>query len=238
MNAVELEEKLIRDIEAGIFDSETGKLPSEPELIKKYGVTRYTLRNALSSLVAQGIVYQAQGKGTFIRKRRHNHYLTLNDTTGLTVAAQHQGIEITTVSAKLSIVKAKEAQFLPEDVELDPEEELYFVERLRYLEAAPFVMEYAYYRKEIVPYLDQEIIVGSIYNYLKESLGLNLGFSDKFIYCDECEQEVAQALQLKAGMPVLILEDEAYLAKGPLFNFSKLYYHYKYSKIFMLAKVN
>lgn len=238
MNAKELEEKLIADIYSGIFESAMGKLPSEPELIKQYGVTRYALRNALASLVAQGLVYQAQGKGTFIRQRQQNQYVTLNDTTGLTNAARHKGKKLTTISAKLSVVTGKEAHFYPTDTKIDPEEELYFVERLRYLEDQPFVMEYSYYRKKQVPYLDQEIIEGSIYSYLKENVGLNLGFSDKFIYCDECTQDsVAEVLQLTKGMPVLILEDEAYLAKGDLFNFSKLYYHYKQSKFFLLSKV-
>ncbi len=45
------------------------KLPSERQLCKDYEVSRTTVRNALGSLVNSGVLYQIQGKGTFVRER-------------------------------------------------------------------------------------------------------------------------------------------------------------------------
>lgn len=60
-------DKLRREIEHGKF-SETGKLPTEFELVKIYDVSRQTIRQAIGSLKSEGVVYQIQGSGTYISK--------------------------------------------------------------------------------------------------------------------------------------------------------------------------
>jgi len=41
------------------------KLPSEHELVKKFEVSRQTIRQAFSDLANEGLIYKQQGKGTF-----------------------------------------------------------------------------------------------------------------------------------------------------------------------------
>ena len=44
------------------------KLPNEIELASLLGVSRATLREAVRSLIAQGVLYVRRGRGTFISK--------------------------------------------------------------------------------------------------------------------------------------------------------------------------
>jgi GntR family transcriptional regulator, phosphonate transport system regulatory protein len=46
-----------------------GKLPTEPELMKRFGVSRFTVRQALGHLETRGLVRAEQGRGTFVHKR-------------------------------------------------------------------------------------------------------------------------------------------------------------------------
>ena len=237
MNAKKLVDILGADIAQYKIQDSNGRLPNEPSLMEYYGVTRYTLRIALNNLVEQGIIYQVQGKGTFVRKRFQNNSITLDQTSGFTEEARRLGKDLKTIYAKLSLIKASEAEFLPRDGQIDDNEELYFVERLRYLDDDPFVLENSYYRKKFIPYLNQEIIETSIYSYIKQALKINLGFADKLIFCEVCLQKQAKFLELNEGDPVLVLKDEAYLNTGEIFNFSKLYYHPR-TQFFMLAKMD
>lgn len=44
-----------------------GRLPSEPELARRHGVSRATIRRAIAALVAEGVLEARHGAGTFIR---------------------------------------------------------------------------------------------------------------------------------------------------------------------------
>ena len=64
-----LYEDLIDKLLEEISTMEKGaKLPSERQLCKDYEVSRTTVRNALGHLVNLGILYQVQGRGTFVRE--------------------------------------------------------------------------------------------------------------------------------------------------------------------------
>ena len=58
-------DKLYEMIKEGEFSHES-RLPSEPDLAKLMGVSRMTLRQALSLLQEDGIIKNIRGKGNFI----------------------------------------------------------------------------------------------------------------------------------------------------------------------------
>lgn len=64
---VSVYDKLFKLIMDGIFPSGS-KLPTEPELAKMLGVSRMTLRQALTLLQDDGLVNSIHGKGNFITK--------------------------------------------------------------------------------------------------------------------------------------------------------------------------
>lgn len=47
-------------------DFADGRLPAEPDLARRFGVSRMTLRRALAALVDEGVVVSRQGQGTFL----------------------------------------------------------------------------------------------------------------------------------------------------------------------------
>ncbi len=50
-----------------------GVLPSEPELARRFHVSRTTIRRALSRLAAEGIIERRRGSGTFVRGEERFH---------------------------------------------------------------------------------------------------------------------------------------------------------------------
>ncbi|MEH7377755.1 GntR family transcriptional regulator [Neobacillus drentensis] len=64
-------DKLYKLIMDGTFPPDS-RLPTEPELAKVFGVSRMTLRHALSLLQEDGLVKNIHGKGNFITKFHKN----------------------------------------------------------------------------------------------------------------------------------------------------------------------
>jgi DNA-binding GntR family transcriptional regulator len=58
------------DLRNGILEGRYppgGALPSEPELVRKYSVSRPTVRKAIDTLVSEGLAYVMRGRGSFVR---------------------------------------------------------------------------------------------------------------------------------------------------------------------------
>ncbi|NTF42512.1 phosphonate metabolism transcriptional regulator PhnF [Rhizobium sp. AC27/96] len=60
-------EILAADIAAGTL-APGARLPTEPELMERFGVSRFTVRQALGHLEQRGLVRAEQGRGTFVHK--------------------------------------------------------------------------------------------------------------------------------------------------------------------------
>ena len=53
------------DVSSGVYPPES-QIPSEQEMCARYGVSRVTVRRAISELTDEGILRKQQGKGTFV----------------------------------------------------------------------------------------------------------------------------------------------------------------------------
>lgn len=69
-----LKTRLHRELKERIADGRypTGsQLPSEAEMVEEFGVSRSTVRSALSGLEAEGLIVRRWGVGTFVSDRQH-----------------------------------------------------------------------------------------------------------------------------------------------------------------------
>ena len=83
-------EILAADIAAGTL-APGQKLPTEPELMERFGVSRFTVRQALGHLEQRGLVRAEQGRGTFVHKGVLDY--TLSKRTRFSKNLIEQGFE-------------------------------------------------------------------------------------------------------------------------------------------------
>ncbi len=70
----QLSDLLRRQIEEGKIKPDHS-IPSERSLCEKFRISRITVRQAISEMINQGMLYRKQGKGTFVAKRKITHGL-------------------------------------------------------------------------------------------------------------------------------------------------------------------
>lgn len=84
----QIEQVLASEIAASGF-GESGRLPSEGDLAKRFGVNRHTVRRAMLGLAAQGLVSVEQGRGTFVQPGAIDY--TIGRRTRFTENLREQG---------------------------------------------------------------------------------------------------------------------------------------------------
>ncbi|PGA29308.1 GntR family transcriptional regulator [Bacillus thuringiensis] len=222
---------LEQNIRDGLFN-ETKKLPTEEALMNRFEVSRNTIRKVISQLVNRGYIFQVQGSGMFLRETSVTDYINLGSLRGLTKNLVSQNIE--TKVLELEVIDADEE--IAKQMQCEAGTRLYFLKRLRIVDAKPFSIEVSYFKKDIIPYLNEEIALSSVYSYFIEDLRLNIGFADKVISCEKVNKENAQLLELNEGDPALLIENTVYLVNGTIFELSQSMFHYEKAKL--LNRIN
>ncbi|MBP6176736.1 MAG: GntR family transcriptional regulator [Anaerolineales bacterium] len=84
------------------------RLPSEPELAKRLGVSRATLREAMRSFETQGLIRRRQGSGTFVVGKVQALDSGLEVLESLETMAKRLGLEVTVSDLSVEAVSADE----------------------------------------------------------------------------------------------------------------------------------
>ncbi|MCD9594173.1 GntR family transcriptional regulator [Streptomyces hygroscopicus] len=207
-------------IDKGRF-REGDKLPSETELVDHFGVSRMTVRNALSLLQQEGLAVSEHGKGVFVRPRPPVRRLASDR-----FARRHrdQGKAAFTVEAEA-------AGSRPEVDSLEVKEERpsqdisarlgsprkVLARRRRYLlDGRPVEFATSYLPLDLArntPIAQPNPGPGGIYARLEE-MGHRLDHFDEEIRARMPSPAEVRTLQLASGVPVIHLVRTAYDAEG------------------------
>jgi len=182
------------------------KLPSEVELAHTCGVNRNTLRQAISELVAMGLVRKVKGTGTFVAaaapvELRHKleHILSFADLM------RDSGIKEETRILEKGVETAGEK--VAEALFLDPGERVVAVRRVRAGDGIPYIYEESYLPydrfKEI---LDMDL-TGSMYRLYSEYFHVQLTRCKQTISAVNLDEEIAGILELPENAAGIFLEN-------------------------------
>ena len=135
---IQIHNELRENIEAGKWQIGE-KIPAERELAAEFGVSRMTLRQAIQTLVDDGILERRVGAGTYVANRKVQEKMA--GVTSFTELMQALGKEPSskTISYHLTFPSQNEAETL----HLQPGERVLRMERIRYGNQIPICYEAA-----------------------------------------------------------------------------------------------
>src|SRR5579875_1543740 len=135
----QLKEVLKQQIRAGHLAPHTA-IPSEPELVARYRVSRATVRQALTELVHEGLLYRQHGKGTFVCEPRVQQ--TLSELTSLSEDIRRRGKRPGGLLLVSELVRGSET--VRERLRLLDEEQAIRLVRVRTADDVPIAYEVDY----------------------------------------------------------------------------------------------
>lgn len=207
------------------------KLPVLEALMAEFEVSKSTITKSLDLLEKKGAIFQVRGSGIFVRRLKRKGYISLLTNQGF--KKDLEDFDITSEVIELEV--RKPTQEAAHNLSIGLDDDVYYVKRLQYINGQTLCLEESYYNKSIITYLNKEIVSESIFNYIREGLGLKIGFSDSYLRVDKLNEEEAKYLGLDIGAPKLHLESIIHLTNGQPFDFSKITYNYQQSQFFIQA---
>ena len=197
---LQIREILMRRIEREMCIGD--QLPTEHALCQEFGVSRETVRDALSGLEAEAIISRIPGQGTFVARLPPASRETR--LTGLTEDFTRFKLD---TEARLLAKGAVLPQAAVADVMAVPREEMvYRVFRLRFFERQPFALHEAFLPLDVGTRVARhELGKTSIVHVLRSTLRLDIWEDHQRIEAQAADTEVARLLDIGIGTPVLYI---------------------------------
>ncbi|UAL53777.1 MULTISPECIES: GntR family transcriptional regulator [Metabacillus] len=177
-------------------------IPSEREYAEKYGISRMTVRQALSNLVNDGYLYRQRGKGTFVAHQKIEQ--PLQGLTSFSEDMRSRGLEPST--RVISFTEVEASHDLAAKLEVEAGALLFELKRVRLADQLPMAYEMLYISKELAQGLTKEIAVNSIYDYVENKLGLKIQHGRQVLEASIARKTEAEMLEVAEGAPVLLIE--------------------------------
>lgn len=209
MNTVPLyhkiKEAILEEIEQNMQPGDL--LSPEPELQRRYGVSRITIRRAMQELENAGVIVKRQGKGTFVQEKMTHE---LSYLTSWTESMTAQGLIPKTL--KTEITEIDPPPRIIEQLKMELGEKIVRISRVRGIGEEAISIMTNYLREKYVPGLAvRSLNKESVYQTLENDYGLELAFGKDIVGAREATDQEAAILGIQPYSPVLIVTRTTFL---------------------------
>jgi GntR family transcriptional regulator/GntR family frlABCD operon transcriptional regulator len=195
-------------------------LPSENELCRIHGVTRPTVRQALSKLVNEGYIQKHQGRGSIVKPIPKGIGILSIEGTTSSIGANKL---ITRILTKPEIQPWPEP-FFYELSNLEKESGCIYLERLRIVDDVPIMYDLNYLPNINLPrFTSKQFENKSLFNKLRQTYGIEVTGGEQKIWAFRAEGKIAQYLQVAEGDPVVHMQRRLMTNRPPFRFYSSLY---------------
>lgn len=212
------------------------RLPSEPELARRLGVSRATLREAMRAFEGQGLIRRRQGVGTFVVARVPVIDTGLEILESIETLAQRIGLPV-----KVGELKVAQAMADAEDataLNIPVGSLLTRVSRVIYTDARPIAFLVDVLPADLLPASDLPSgFTGSVLDLLLRRGNPKLAQSRTEIRAIGATSDVARALQIQRDDVLLHFEAQLYCEDGRVADHSFSYFLPGYFRFHVVRKV-
>ena len=206
----QLYEILQEQIKNGVWQAED-MLPTEFDLVERYDLSRSTVRQAFDLLVNQGWVYRRQGQGTFVSRPAFEQ--NINRIVSFWEDMHQRGLKPGTRVLSSEIIQAAEEAI--ENLQVEPNEELASLVRLRMADDEPLSVEHSLlvhrYCRGI---LDQDYANSSLRQMLVDQYNIRIVTAKQKIRAVSATEYIADLLDVDDNAALLYIERVSFTDQG------------------------
>lgn len=207
----QVSEQLRAKITTGVWPPHF-RLPAEPALAEMLGISRGTLRRALRTLIAAGLLHQVHGRGTFVSAPTAeapiaSQFLSIAETLhGQAIPFTNQVLAVTTEVAPTRVATL---------LEVPDGQRVVRIARVREIDSGPV----AYMLNTIRPDGAGLLTAGSLrerslFDLIEQAVGKRITHGRRTFQAHNADEQVSELLDLPVGQAVQYFEQISYLEDG------------------------
>ncbi|MDF1775423.1 MAG: GntR family transcriptional regulator [Rhizobiaceae bacterium] len=190
-------------------------IPSEAELCKFYGVSRGTIQRAVRNLVEQGVLVRERGRAT---------YVSTPKLEGSVLASYRESIDRPHDRGS-SVIRCERVvanDTIQKIMKMKPGEEVYELERLRFIKGVPLSYQLSFLPADLVPKLENcNLESRHLHDLLWDDYKVAFLSAEEFLEPVKPDEYVAGLLNVTVDHPLFYVERISYLFDGRVGEFRR-----------------
>lgn len=182
-------------------------IPTEAELTRHYGVAVGTVRKAVETLVAEGLLLRAQGRGTFVRRPNFDgslfRFFRQVSASGQSQVPQSRILDCRQVPAGAAVSQA---------LKLGEGEPCVFLQRLRLIDGRPLFHERIWLpasRFSALLDIAADHFPQLLYPFYEQHCGQRIASAQETLTVSAADAELAAILDVAEASPSVVIERTA-----------------------------
>jgi GntR family transcriptional regulator len=197
------------------------RLPSEDSLVERYVVSRTTIRTAVQSLIARGLVEIRRGKGTYVTQPVITQELT--ELTGFVEDMQKLGREPSAEVVDRRMVAASET--VARQLSLQRGAAVARIQRIRFADAIGLSFDETYLPQDLgEKIMAEDLERQPIFSLLEQKYSTPLVEAEYRLAAVAAHGTVARALGINPGSPIFLIERTTFSDNHRPVDYERLYY--------------
>ena len=194
-------------------------LPSERDLAETYGLSRTTVRLAMSELEELGLVTRKHGKGTFVSS-------VSRDTTDLmgtySFTDQMRSLGRVPRTEVIDFEVREASKFVAQNMDLRLGEAVFRMRRLRTADGVPMMLERTYMPVKVFEGLTQRMVESkSLYEIVEQDFRMKIKTAEEAFGARAARPDEARLLKIDEDAPVLHLVRTTYNSKNVVIEYTR-----------------
>ncbi len=188
-------------------------IPAEPELEKRFSVSRTTVRRAVDLLAREGYLLAQRGLGTVVLdyKTKQN----LNVITSMSTTLRKRGFKVEANNIEITIIPCPKRVAV--DLNMQEGEEVAKVERVLFADGVPIAILKNYIPAYTVPNIvARKDEIESLYAFLEERYNFKIDSANDRISARNADNEEAKKLDVALGTSLLYMRRVCYSQNKPI----------------------